>query len=85
MTDRNSDAFTALQGFNLGLCQLSGAGRGVETPIDATRRYTHLLTVDADKARELIAAARKAPDAGDHRHYIDGIESTLDRALAPKA
>lgn len=77
----NSDAFTALQGFNLGLCRLSGAGRGIDTPRDAVSRYAHLLAVDADKARQLIDAARKAPDAGEHRHYIDGMEGALARAI----
>lgn len=78
----HSDAFTALQGFNLGLCRLSGAGRGADTPRDASQRYDHLLAVDADKARSLIAAARKAPDAAAHRFYIDGIESALERAIS---
>ena len=80
---RDSDAFTALQGFNLGLCALSGAGRGLDTPIDAVARYSSLMAGEADRARELIAAARKAPDAGNHRHYIDGIEATLVRAVKP--
>jgi hypothetical protein len=77
----NSDAFTNLQGFNVGLCQLSGAGRGLETTLDASQRYAHLLALDAGKARELINAARMAPDAGAHRHYIDGMESALLRAV----
>jgi hypothetical protein len=77
-----SDAFTALQGFNLGLCHLSGAGRGIDTPRDAVARYATLMAIDADNARELIAAAREAPDACEHRHYIDGIEAALQRATA---
>lgn len=76
----NSDAFTNLQSFNLGLCWLSGAGRGIDTPADAIERYRRLLALDADKARELINAARMAPDAAEHRHYIDGMEGALTRA-----
>ena len=80
----NSDAFRNLEGFNLGICNLSGAGRGIDTPRDATQRYATLIAIDVDKARSLIAAARKAPDASAHRHYIDGIEGALERALTAK-
>lgn len=75
-----SDAFRNLEGFNAGICQLSGAGRGADTPPEAVQRYKVLMAQETPRLRELILAAEAAPDAREHRFYIDGMRHMLHRA-----
>jgi hypothetical protein len=81
MTAPRSPAFAALEALNLAICQASGAGLGIDTPPDACAAYARHVSARHGEIREAIYAARLAPDAGQLRHYIDGIEAALARAV----
>ena len=70
----------ALEAFNVSICAATGAGRGHETMQEARAAYAAMLASRAIEARQLIAAAR-----GDatriNRHFVDGMESALARAI----
>lgn len=76
-----SDEFAALQALNVEICQASGAGKGINTTPAAIAEYARLMFARRREVRAAIARARHAGVAA-HRHYVDGMESALDRACA---
>lgn len=76
-----SEAILALEGFNVGICALAGAGKGADTPPEAVARYKTLLVQHRHELRELVLAAESAPDAREHRHYIEGMHHVMSRAF----
>jgi hypothetical protein len=73
--------FQKLEFANVALCDRTGAGMGAATPHAALVRYDRALAANAEYFRGLIRAVRTDSEAAMHRHFVDGMESALSRAI----
>jgi len=79
-----SGAIEALEALNVEICELAGAGHPDATP-EQLAAYDRIIAERAEEVRAADAAARDVRGTEGHRHYIDGIEVALQRAIdAPR-